>query len=202
MYDEVQARPVYDEVQARRLARDHGWTFAPDGERWRRVVASPLSARIVEQPTVELLLRAGRIVICGGGGGAPVADDGSGGLHGAEAVVDKDLTSALLAVGLGADHLLVLTDVPAVMDHFGTPEAAQLRRLRLDELGDRHFPAGSMGPKIDACARFVTATGRPATIGALPDAAALLDGTAGTTVCPAPVGVGTVTADPAAGRLR
>jgi len=178
--------PVYDRARADRLAGEHGWTVAPDGQRWRRVVPSPLPVRIIEQDTVERLLDSGAVVVCGGGGGAPVAADAAGRLRGVEAVVDKDLTAALLAVALHADHLLVLTDVPAVVDHFGTPSATPLRTLELDRLADFDFPAGSMGPKVDACARFVRATGRPATIGALADVAGLLAATAGTTVRPAP----------------
>lgn len=176
--------PVYDRAQADRLAAEHGWTVAPDGPHWRRVVPSPLPVGVVEQDSVEQLLRSGAVVVCGGGGGAPVVRDRAGALRGVEAVVDKDLTSAVLAVALAADHLLVLTDVAAVMEGYGTPEARPLRSLTLSELGARTFPAGSMGPKTAACAQFVRATGKPATIGALEDAAALLAGTAGTTVRP------------------
>lgn len=128
------------------------------------------------------LLDAGTVVICGGGGGAPVTDDGAGRLRGAEAVVDKDATSALLAIAVHADRLLVLTDVPAVMAHFGTPQAVPLDRLDLDEAAGPRFPAGSMGPKIAACRHFTASTGRPAAIGSLSDAAAVLAGTAGTTI--------------------
>ncbi len=174
--------PVYDRARVARLADEHGWTVAADGPSWRRVVPSPLPGRIVEQKIIGQLLDAGSVVVCGGGGGAPVTLDGDGRLRGVEAVVDKDLTAALLAIAVAADHLLVLTDVPAVMDHYGTPTAIPLRVLTLDELAARRFPAGSMGPKIDACAEFVRATGRPATIGALADVALLLDGAAGTTL--------------------
>lgn len=174
--------PVYDQARAARLADEHGWIVAADGPKWRRVVPSPMPVRVVEQTTIDQLLDAGSTVICGGGGGAPVTIGGDGRLRGVEAVVDKDLTAALLAVAVAADHLLVLTDVAAVMDHFGTPAAMPLRALTLDELATRRFPAGSMGPKIDACAMFVRATGRPATIGALADATSMLDGAAGTTL--------------------
>lgn len=177
--------PVYERAQADRLAGEHGWTVAPDGPLWRRVVPSPLPLRILEQATIEQLVQGGAVVVCGGGGGAPVTADSTGRLRGVEAVVDKDLTAALLAVAVRADHLLVLTDVAAVMEHFGTPSATPLPTLRLDQLDGRQFAAGSMGPKIDACVQFVGATGRPATIGALSDVAALLSGAAGTTVRPA-----------------
>lgn len=176
--------PVYDREQAEQLAAEQGWTVAPDGPSWRRVVPSPSPVRVLEQAAVEQLLQAGAVVVCGGGGGAPVTRDADGRLRGVEAVVDKDLTAALLAVALRADHLLVLTDVPAVLDRYGTPAATPLRELTLAQLEDRRFAAGSMGPKVEACARFVRATGRTATIGALADAQALLDGTAGTTVRP------------------
>ncbi|MBC8092713.1 MAG: carbamate kinase [Pseudonocardia sp.] len=172
--------PVYPHDQAQRLADLRGWTIAPDGEHWRRVVPSPTPQRIVEQYSIDALVAAGTVVVCGGGGGAPVID--AAGLRGVEAVVDKDLTATLLAVAVDADRLLLLTDVPGVMARFGTPDAAVLPRLDLDELADMTFPAGSMGPKIDACRRFVTATGRPAAIGALADASAVLAGANGTTI--------------------
>ena len=178
--------PGYDLELAHDLAGRHGWTIAADGEKWRRVVPSPEPRHIVEQDSITRLLASGRVVICGGGGGAPVTEDGEGRLRGVEAVVDKDAVSALLAINIQADRLLVLTDVPAVMAHFGTPQAAPLPHLDLAELADLHFPAGSMGPKIAACRRFVTATGQPAAIGALTDAAAVLAGTAGTTITARP----------------
>jgi carbamate kinase len=190
--------PVYERAEADGLAAAHGWTVAPDGPHWRRVVPSPLPVRVLEQGVVEQLLRSGAVVVCGGGGGAPVTDDGTGRLQGVEAVVDKDLTAALLAIAVQADRLLVLTDVAAVMDHYGTPSAVALPVLTLDQLEGRQFPAGSMGPKIDACVQFVRATGRPATIGALTDAAALLEGAAGTTVRSVPAQSTASTVGPAA----
>jgi carbamate kinase len=106
----------------------------------------------------------------------------AGRLAGIEAVVDKDLTAAALAISLAADRLLVLTDVPAVMRDFGTPAATPIRTLDTAALAGLSFPAGSMGPKIAACAEFAAATGHPAAIGALADAAAILAGQAGTTI--------------------
>ncbi|MDX8141540.1 carbamate kinase [Lentzea sp. BCCO 10_0061] len=173
--------PLYDRVQAARLSEQNGWTVAADGSHWRRVVPSPEPLRLVEQDSIEQLVSGGTIVVCAGGGGAPVVDDGR--LHGVEAVVDKDLTSAELAIALNADRLLLLTDVPAVMTDFGMPDAVPLRRLELAELEELTFPAGSMGPKIEACRRFVKATGAVAAIGALTEAGAILEGSAGTTVC-------------------
>ena len=176
--------PVYSHEQARQLAHQHGWTIAADGSQWRRTVPSPTPQQIIEQDTIEGLLRTQAVLICGGGGGVPVTDDGQGQLHGVEAVVDKDLTAALLAITLHASRLLILTDVPAVMAHFGTPQAAPLHHLNLDDLAGLQFPEGSMGPKIAACRQFVAATGQPAAIGSLAEAAGILAGTAGTTITP------------------
>ena len=172
--------PIYDRDRADRLSEQNGWTMAADGAHWRRVVPSPEPLRLVEQEIIEQLVSAGTVVVCAGGGGAPVTDTGK--LAGIEAVVDKDLTSAALAIALKADRLLLLTDVPAVMTDFGLPDAEPLHHLDVDELDHLTFPAGSMGPKIEACRRFVQATGATAAIGALTDAGAILRGTAGTTI--------------------
>jgi carbamate kinase len=174
--------PGYPHDRARHLADTFGWTVAADGPAWRRVVASPEPQRLVEQDVISALSRTGAVVICGGGGGAPVVADRSGRLTGVEAVVDKDLTAALLATTMDADRLLVLTDVPAVMAHFGTPQATALTHLDVDADTHLAFPAGSMGPKIDACRRFIVRTGRSAAIGALSDADAVLAGAAGTKI--------------------
>jgi carbamate kinase len=174
--------PVYDEAEARALAAAHGWEVRQDGAMWRRVVPSPEPLELLDLPSVGLLLDAGTVVICAGGGGAPVVRDAAGMLHGAEAVVDKDLTAALLARSLDADALLLLTDIAAVQEGFGTPQARPLRRVTPAELRARSFPDGSMGPKIEAVCRFVEATGKMAAIGQLGDAEALLRGDAGTVV--------------------
>jgi carbamate kinase len=174
--------PVYEEADARALAAAHGWQIRQDGTRWRRVVASPEPLELLELSSVRVLLDSGAIVICSGGGGAPVVLDAAGTLHGAEAVVDKDLTAALLARALDADALLLLTDIAAVQDEYGTPQARPLRRVTPAELRSRSFPAGSMGPKVEAVCRFVEATGKMAAIGQLGDAEALLRGEAGTMV--------------------
>ncbi len=176
--------------QARDLERSRGWTMRPDGDRWRRVVPSPEPLRLVEQATVDELLRGRTTVVCGGGGGAPVVEQADGTLRGVEAVVDKDLLAAVLAAAVGADRLLVLTDVAGVFADFGTPQAALLPQLSLGDLDRLRAPAGSMGPKLEACRRFVAATGGTATIGALTDAALLLDGAAGTTVSAHPTDTG------------
>ena len=176
--------PVYDKDTAVRLAADRGWDVREDGRSWRRVVPSPEPAELVELDTIRLLMGHGATVVCSGGGGIPVVDDGSGGLRGVEAVVDKDLAAALLARAVGADALLLLTDVDAVVDGYGAPDARPISHATPAELRARSFPSGSMGPKVEAACRFVEATGGIAAIGRLDHASALLDGTAGTTVVP------------------
>jgi carbamate kinase len=134
---------------------------------------------------IKLLASSGVLVVCAGGGGIPVVRDGTGALRGVEAVVDKDLTAALLAQDLAADALVILTDVDAVEDGYGTPQARPIHRATPQELRTRTFPAGSMAPKVEAACRFVEATGGMAAIGRLDDAEAFLDGKAGTIVVPA-----------------
>ena len=175
--------PVYDERQARALAASQHWEIRQDGHRWRRVVPSPEPAELLDLSAIRILLDTGAIVVCSGGGGVPVvAGNGAGPVHGVEAVVDKDLTAALLARQLHADALLLLTDVAAVQDGYGTPQARPIRRATPADLRARSFPAGSMGPKIDAACRFAEATGKLAAIGQLSDAQALLTGDAGTVI--------------------
>jgi carbamate kinase len=173
--------PVYDADTARRLAGELGWSVAPDGDRWRRVVASPAPLDVVELDTIELLVAGKVIVVCAGGGGIPVVEE-DGVLRGVEAVVDKDAASALLAGLVGADRLLLLTDVPAVSLDWGTPYAKEVRRAAPGALREHDFASGSMAPKVDAACRFVEETGRDAAIGALSDAMAVLSGEAGTTI--------------------
>ncbi|MEX2183922.1 MAG: carbamate kinase [Chloroflexota bacterium] len=176
--------PVYDEATARALADEHGWTIAPDGAGWRRVVPSPAPLDIVEAESVRALVREGVIVIACGGGGIPVSRDADGVLEGVEAVVDKDLAAVLLALKVDADALVLLTDVPAVHMGRGSVDRPPIRRLTLagaaQGVADGTFPSGSMGPKVTAAAEFVRRTGRFAAIGALQDARAVLDGRAGT----------------------
>jgi carbamate kinase len=174
----------YDHREAQALATRLGWTIAADGSRWRRVVASPRPRELVEIETVRALAEAGLLVVCGGGGGIPVARSATGQLTGVEAVVDKDLTAAELAITLKADRLLVLTDVPAIVRDYGTPGARPIAAIDASALAAMRFPAGSMGPKAEACIRFVRASGQPAAIGALADAARILAGQAGTTIRP------------------
>ena len=176
--------PVYLDKEALDLAAERGWTVRRDGAAWRRVVPSPEPLELVELPLIKVLLDTGALVVCAGGGGIPVVADASGALHGVEAVVDKDLTSALLADAVDADALLLLTDVDAVIDGFGTPDAHPIRHATPSELRARTFPAGSMGPKVEAACRFAEKTGRMAAIGRLDGAEALLNREAGTIVSP------------------
>jgi carbamate kinase len=176
--------PVYARDEAMRLARERGWSVAADGERWRRVVASPRPQRILELAVIELLLQQEVIVICAGGGGIPVVRCADGSHAGIEAVIDKDHASGLLARALKADCLLLLTDVDAVYRHFGLPQAEPIRQATTAELRKLAFAPGSMGPKIEAACEFVEATGGVAGIGRLEDAAAILRGDAGTRITP------------------
>ena len=173
---------VYTRDEAERLAAERGWVVKPDGDGWRRVVGSPRPQRVVETRLIRLLLESGAVVVCAGGGGVPVVRDDRGQLVGVEAVVDKDLTSSVLAEALDADALLVLTDVPSVLTDFGTPREAPISRATPGQLRSHGFPAGSMGPKVEAVCRFVELTGGMAAIGRLEDAAAILRGEAGTVV--------------------
>jgi len=177
--------PFYGEAEARHLTAERGWTVAPDGDRFRRVVASPAPLRIVEIAAVRLLVEAGIVVICAGGGGIPVARGTDGRLAGVEAVIDKDRASALLARDLGAEVLLLLTDVDAVQAGWGTPQAHAIRRATPAELGALAFEPGTMAPKVEAACDFAGAGGRAA-IGRLEDAAAILEGRAGTQIAGGP----------------
>jgi carbamate kinase len=174
--------PGYDQATAGRLAASRGWDVRPDGRAWRRVVPSPEPVELVELDTIRQLAASGLVVVCAGGGGIPVTRDRDGDLHGAAAVVDKDLTAALLAEALAAEALLILTDVEAVQDGYGTPAARPIHRATSAQLRARPFPDGSMGPKVEAACRFAEATGGIAAIGRIADAGALLAGQAGTVV--------------------
>jgi carbamate kinase len=175
---------VYDEPTARRLAAQRGWVVKRDGEHWRRVVGSPRPQRVVETRLIRLLLNSGAVVVCAGGGGVPVVRNEKGQLEGVEAVVDKDLTTSVLAEALDADALLILTDVPNVVRGYGTPDAEPVLRATPASLQREGFAAGSMGPKVDAACRFVEVTGDMAAIGRLEDAQEILAGRAGTIITP------------------
>lgn len=175
--------PIYPQVEAAALAQRHGWTVAADGGHWRRVVASPRPRRILGLSTIELLVAAQVTVICAGGGGIPVVVGNDGKLRGVEAVIDKDAASALLAGELGADALVMLTDVGAVMTDFNTPAQRALKRATPMGLSELQFAAGSMAPKVAAAAELARA-GRRAAIGSITELAAILAGTAGTWIVP------------------
>lgn len=180
---------VYDEERAAELAERHGWQVRQDGTHWRRVVPSPQPREIIETKLIGHLLEESIVVVCAGGGGVPVVRRPEGDLQGVEAVIDKDLAAALLAHRLGADRLLVLTDVPAVMTGFGTDHAEPIGHTTPERLLGLDLPAGSMRPKVEAVCRFVQAggPGAAAAIGNLHQVAELLDGQAGTYVTAAPV---------------
>jgi carbamate kinase len=174
--------PVYGNAEAQRLGAAMDWPMVRDGAGWRRAVPSPMPRRIREINTIKLLLHAGVIVICAGGGGIPVVVNGTGKLRGVEAVVDKDLAAALLAEALEADWLLLLTDVPAVWTSWPMEEGSPIGPTTPAQLRRLEFAAGSMGPKVEAACRFVENTGRRAGIGAVDQAEAILQGKAGTIV--------------------
>ncbi len=173
--------PVYAKAEAGTRAKAAGWSIAQDGDHWRRVVPSPKPLEIPDLRVVRLLLDQDVIVICAGGGGIPVLRRPDGSLIGVEAVIDKDAASALLAADIGADALLLLTDVDAVYQGFGTDAATPLRHLTPDEGRALDMPKGSMGPKVRAACDFAD-RGGVAGVGRLADALAILDGTAGTRV--------------------
>lgn len=178
--------PVYGEADARALARDRGWTVAPDGPHWRRVVPSPAPLALLEGETIALLVRHGVLVVCAGGGGIPVLVDSRGGIRGVEAVVDKDATASLLARTVNAQALLLLTDVAGVMEGWGTSDARVVEQMTVSEARAFAAPEGSMAPKLQACADFVEATGGVAAIGALEEGPAVLEGRSGTRIVPDP----------------
>jgi carbamate kinase len=188
--------PLYDADEAARLEAEKGWSFKPDGDSLRRVVPSPLPKRIFEIEAIKRLLDSGCVVICAGGGGIPTryTDEpvpAGRRLVGVEAVIDKDLASALLAIDVGADVLVIVTDVDAVYSGWGTPEQQPIRRATPEALADSEFAAGSMGPKVRAACEFVERTGKPAAIGSIDDTAALVRGEAGTIVTLEAAGVET-----------
>jgi carbamate kinase len=188
--------PVYDADEAARLAGKRGWSFKPDVASMRRVVPSPLPKRIFEIEAIDALLQRGCVVICAGGGGIPVMytdEPAPAGrrLVGVEAVIDKDLASALLAVDLNADALVIVTDVDAVYADWGTPDQRAIRRATPEALGASEFAAGSMGPKVRAACSFVEQTGGFAVIGSITDTPALVRGEAGTVVAVEAAGIET-----------
>ena len=174
--------PVYSEAESKSLATEKGWTMKRDGDKWRRVVASPLPKRIFEIRPMKWLLEKGTVVIAAGGGGIPTVYEPKRVLRGVEAVIDKDLCSELLARELEADIFIMATDADAVFLDWGQPNAKAFRRASPKAMRQFSFPAGSMGPKVEAACHFAEATGKRAAIGALKDLKSMLCGEAGTTV--------------------
>jgi carbamate kinase len=175
--------PVYEKAEAEQLAADKGWAIKPDGDKWRRVVASPMPKRIFEIRPITWLLERGAVVICTGGGGIPTMyEPGTRTLVGSEVVVDKDRASALLARELEADLFVMATDVDGVYRDWGQPTQARIERATTSELEGSAFAAGSMGPKVEAAADFAERTGKRAAIGTLAEVGGLAAGTHGTSV--------------------
>ncbi|MEQ6916279.1 carbamate kinase [Halomonas aquatica] len=173
--------PIYERDEAERRASAAGWSIARDGDRWRRVVASPRPLEIPDLRVLQLMIAQDVVVVCTGGGGIPVMRRDDGSMIGVEAVIDKDAASALLARQLGADALLLLTDVEGVYRDYGTDSAALIHSLTIDQAAEMDMPAGSMGPKLAAASDFAQ-TGGISGIGRLIDAIDILEGTAGTRV--------------------
>ncbi|SFR08926.1 MULTISPECIES: carbamate kinase [unclassified Enterobacter] len=173
--------PVYDQAQADALSAEKGWRFKADGTYFRRVVPSPQPKRIVESDAINALISRDHLVICNGGGGVPVVEKADG-YHGIEAVIDKDLSAALLARQIEADALLILTDADAVYVDWGKPGQRPLAQVTPALLDEMTFDAGSMGPKVAACSRFVRECNGIAGIGALADGPAILAGDKGTLI--------------------
>lgn len=174
--------PTYSREESDRVALERGWVLKSDGEVFRRVVPSPAPERILELAPIQWILGNGGLVVCAGGGGVPTTRDSDGTYAGVEAVVDKDLASAVLARDLHADTLIIATDVDGVYLDWGTPESRRIRHAHPDHLEPRDFAAGSMGPKVAAAVQFAQETGGRAVIGSLDDLDGLLSGVSGTTV--------------------
>ena len=174
--------PVYTKEEAEKLAIEKGWSIAQDGDKYRRVVPSPLPKRIFEIRPVKWLLEKGSIVICAGGGGIPTYYDEQGNLQGVEAVIDKDLCSALLAENLDADLFIIATDVSAVFIDWGKPNQKAIASVHPDVIGQMAFANGSMGPKVQAAINFVKQTNKDAVIGSLSDIVDIIKGKAGTKI--------------------
>jgi carbamate kinase len=176
--------PFYDEGQAKALERDRGWQVVHDaGRGWRRVVPSPKPLEVVELGAIRSLLASGSIVVAVGGGGIPATRRGEH-LAGIDAVIDKDRASSLLARELGADRLVILTEVPAVYRGFGTGKQEELRELTVDEAEELlpELAAGSMRPKVEASVEFARATGREALITSPAELGEAIEGRAGTLI--------------------
>lgn len=174
--------PVYSKEEADAIAAEKGWTMAQDNDKYRRVVPSPLPTRIFGLKPLKTLIENNYILICGGGGGIPTYYDESGRLCGAEAVIDKDLATALLASSIDADLLIIATDVDGVYLNWGTDQQKAVRAAHPDEIEKIGFASGSMGPKVQAAVNFARNTGKTAVIGELSDIERIVAGEAGTRI--------------------
>ena len=177
--------PVYNKAESDDLARSRGWTFGMDGDKWRRVVPSPMPKSVIWHSPIQWLLDKGTLLLCAGGGGIPVVfRKDTQTFVGVEAVVDKDLVSGLLARELEADVFVIATDVEGVYQNYGTGEERIIRRTTPRQLELYEFPPGSIAPKVDAACRFVRETGNNAIIGSLENLRMIIDGKSGTIVEP------------------
>jgi len=176
--------PVYSLEESENLKAEKGWIFNQDGDKWRRVVPSPLPRRIFQLRPVKWLLEKGVVVICTGGGGIPTTYEKGAGrqLRGVEVVIDKDFASALLSKELNADLFIMATDAEAVYTNWGKPSAKPLGNITYDDIKHIQFPAGSMGPKVAAACWFAQLTGNKSAIGKLEDIEQIVKGKAGTTI--------------------
>jgi carbamate kinase len=175
--------PVYERAEAEALAAEKGWSIKQDGQKWRRVVASPTPKRIFEIRPIRWLLERGCVVVCTGGGGIPTMyQDGTRTLVGAEVVIDKDRASALLAKELEADVFVMATDVEAVYTDFGTPQQKAIGQITTGQVRSMTLPPGSMGPKVEAAADFAEKTGKRAAIGTLAQLGEVVAGNKGTQI--------------------
>ena len=174
--------PVYSKEEAERLAKEKNWSIAQDGDKYRRVVPSPLPKRIFEIRPVKWLLERGSIVICAGGGGIPTYYDEQHNRHGVEAVIDKDLCSALLAENLDADLFIIATDVSAAFIDWGKDTQKAIASAHPDAIKEIGFASGSMGPKVQAAINFARYSGKDAVIGSLSDIVDIVKGKAGTRI--------------------
>ena len=174
--------PLHSKADAERLAGERGWAIACEGIAWRRVVPSPAPIELLEARVIDYLVQQDVTVICAGGGGIPVVERDDGSLAGVEAVIDKDHASALLARTLGADRLLLLTDVDAVYTNWATANAKPITSASPSSINPAEFAVGSMRPKIEAAIGFTNETGKPAHIGRLDQVGEILAGRAGTRI--------------------
>jgi carbamate kinase len=174
--------PLYTQAEAKQIASERGWIMSCEGAAWRRVVPSPAPVEILEARVLEYLVQQNVTVICAGGGGIPVVEREDGSLAGVEAVIDKDHASAVLARTLGADRLLLLTDVDAAYRGWRTDNAKAIASASPSSINPAEFAVGSMRPKIEAAIGFANETGRPAHIGRLDQVAEILACRTGTLI--------------------